>query len=332
MIYNDLFNLLTNKMIGKKRSNQKKMNKAESFLSKLHDILSDNNYNEIIHWDTDGRRIIICDVNNLCNVVLPKFYKHHNYSSFVRQLNMYGFHKSKGLITNGERYEHESFNKNSSKDEINQIIRQSKKMKVLAQYIKSNQKEDPTNESEFLTNCNEDDVLKYLFEKNEENQKNSIALKKELEELRNENYHLNQEIAMFKSVLNSHKILLQKILMKNDESHINDKKSKKNSSNLNDLFKKYLYFLRIYSPYVTIKNKDVIKQKTEKDDDEIQGKTQENDVKEPFDDIVAIKSNVNNYDSFIDEISVFNYPNDFHIYDLNLSNNYSSRNFSRVFK
>ena len=318
-------------MIGKKRCNQKKMNKTESFLSKLHDILSDNTYNEIIHWDTDDRRIIICDVINLCNVVLPKFYKHHNYSSFVRQLNMYGFHKSKGLIKTGEGYEHDNFNKNSTKEEINQIIRQSKKMKVLVQYIKSNSKEDSTSENEYLVNCNEDDVLKYLFEKNEENQQNSVAIKKELEELRNENYQLNQEIAMFKSVLNKHKLLLKK-LMKNSEGQTNTKKNPKNVKNLNDLFNKYLYFLRIYSPYVSIENKDIIKQKTEKEDEENQGKTRDNDEKDPFNNIINIRANAhaNNNDTFIDDCSLFNNRCDFPVLDLNLSNNYSSRNFSWI--
>lgn len=321
-------------MMGKKRSNKKKMNKTESFLSKLHDILNDNTYTEIIHWDTDDRRIIICDITNLCNVVLPKFYKHHNYSSFVRQLNMYGFHKSKGLIKIGEAYEHEKFKKNTTKEEISQIIRQSKKIKVLVQYIKSNQKEDSTNDKEFLTNCNEDDVLKYLFEKNEENKQNSITLKKELEELKKENYQLNKEIGMFKSVLNNHKVLLKKILIKNNMTKITSKKNPKDIKTINDLFNKYLYFLRIYSPYVNIENKNFIKQKIEKEEEEeeIGGNTKENDAKESFNNIINIKTNINNNDSFIDDYSILNTKNDFPILDLNLSNNYSSRTFSRFFK
>ena len=170
-------------MLGKKRNNQNKINKSESFLSKLYDILNDITYNEIIHWDTDGKRIIITDVINLCNTILPKFYKHHNYSSFVRQLNMYGFHKSKGIIKSGEGYEHEKLTKNSTKEEITLMTRQNKKMKILIDYIKSNQKED-SNWNDILSNGNEDDVLKYLYEKNEENVQNSLVLKKEMEELK----------------------------------------------------------------------------------------------------------------------------------------------------
>ena len=319
-------------MLGKKRINQKKMNKTESFLSKLHDILSDDTYNEIIHWDTDDKRIIICDVINLCNVVLPKFYKHHNYSSFVRQLNMYGFHKSRGMIKIGEGYEHERFNKNSSKEEITQMSRQSKKMKVLAQYIKTSQKEDSTNDNDFLTSCNEDDVLKYLYEKNEENQQNSLELKKELEELRNENCLLNKEIEMFKSVLNSHKMILKTILMKNNELKFNNKKNPKEIKSIKDLFNKYLYFLKLYSPYVSIENNNIIKQKMDKIEEDNMGKTQENEIKEPFNDIVNIKSNMNCNESYIDELSFLNSRNDFPFPDLNLSNNFSSRSFSRLLK
>ena len=213
-------------MLGKKRNNQNKINKSESFLSKLYDILSDITYNEIIHWDTDGKRIIITDVINLCNTILPKFYKHHNYSSFVRQLNMYGFHKSKGIIKSGEGYEHDKITKNSTKEEITLMSRQNKKMKILIDYINSNQKED-SNDNYILTNGNEDDVLKYLYEKNEENVQNSLVLKKEMEELKKENNQLNQEIIMFKSILNSHKLILEKILKKSNDGHNNIQKDTK---------------------------------------------------------------------------------------------------------
>ena len=319
-------------MLGKKRSSQKK-EKSESFLTKLHDILSDNSYINIIHWDNEGKRIIVCDVINLCNVVLPKFYKHHNYSSFVRQLNMYGFRKSKGIIKEGEAYEHEKFCAKSTNEEINKIVRQSKKMKVLANYIKSAQKEDTTNDTDFLSNGNEDDVLKYLYEKNEENQRNSLALKKEMEDLRKENSLLNQEIDMIKSVLNSHKLLLEKIIKKNNDTQASIKKNTGNIKSLNDLFNKYLYFLRIYSPYVDIGNNTFTKQKTEKteeDNEEIEKVNEINEKKDLFDNnITKIESNVDINDNY-DELSMHN--NIFPLPDLNLPNNFSSRSFSRFFK
>ena len=311
-------------MLGKKRNNQNKINKSESFLSKLYDILSDITYNEIIHWDTDGKRIIITDVINLCNTILPKFYKHHNYSSFVRQLNMYGFHKSKGIIKYGEGYEHEKLTKNSTKEETTLMTRQNKKMKILIDYIKSNQKED-SNWNDILTNGNEDDVLKYLYEKNEENVQNSLVLKKEMEELKKENNQLNQEIIMFKSILNSHKLILEKILKKSNDGHNNMQKDTKMVKSLNDLFNKYLYFLRIYSPFVSIDNNTIVKQKTEASNNEI---TKENDMKllDENNILPKIESNKDN-ESFLEEISIFNTKNDYPFLDLNLPNNYSSKSF-----
>jgi hypothetical protein len=319
-------------MLGKKRSNQSKINKSESFLSKLHDILSDTIYNEIIHWDADGKRIIIADVIELSNLILPKFYKHHNYSSFVRQLNLYGFHKSKGIIKSGEGYEHESFCKESTKDEITQMNRTNKKMKILLNYIKSNQKDD-SNENDFPTNGNEDDVLKYLYEKNEENVQNSLLLKKEMEELRKENTLLNEEIAVFKSVLNSHKLILEKILKKsNDNCNQNTmQKGKKIVKSLNDLFSKYLYYLKIYSPFVDIENNTTVKQREERDEANANESTKENDMKN----IIQNKDieNVpieNDNEGFFDEFSLFNSRNDYPFLDLNLNNNYSSKSFLSI--
>jgi hypothetical protein len=92
-------------MLGKKRTNEKSLFKSECFLSKLYDILDDNNNKNIIHWDAEGKKIIIKDIISFCNIILPKYYKHKNYSSFIRQLNLYGFHKNKGTIKNIEEYE-----------------------------------------------------------------------------------------------------------------------------------------------------------------------------------------------------------------------------------
>jgi hypothetical protein len=310
-------------MLGKKRNNQKSSNKPESFLLKLHDILSNGIYNKIIHWDIDGKRVIIRDVVNLCNLILPKFYKHHNYSSFVRQLNLYGFHKSKGVVKEGESYELESFKRCCTKEEISQIVKPNKKMKNLVEYIKSNQKDDST-DNDFLSTGSEDDVLKFLFEKNEENAQNSLLLKKEMEELKKENNNLSDEVKKLKSLLNSHANILEKILKKNIVSKVHKYNCTKNVKNLYDLFNKYLYYLKIYSPYVNIDN--LIRKKYEKEETSVDNinTSDKKDVQDILNNNnINIQNNINN-ESILEEFSIFNNRNDFPVLDFSLVNNKSS--------
>ena len=68
------------------------------FLIQLYQILEDNNNKNIIHWSGNGKYFIIEDLNEFIEKILPKYYNHSNYASFVRQLNMYNFHKIKSDI------------------------------------------------------------------------------------------------------------------------------------------------------------------------------------------------------------------------------------------
>lgn len=64
-----------------------------AFLSKLRLLVDDEETNDLIYWDPGGNSFHICNGNRLAKEVLPLFFKHNNLSSFVRQLNMYGFRK-----------------------------------------------------------------------------------------------------------------------------------------------------------------------------------------------------------------------------------------------
>jgi hypothetical protein len=241
---------------------------------------------------------------------------------------LYGFHKSKGITKFGDSYELETFHNKATKEEISQIVKPNKKMKNLVEYIKSNQKEEST-DNDFLSAGSEDDVLKFLVEKTEENAQNSLILRKEMDELKKENSKLNNEIKELKSLLNSHANLIEKILKKNSESKV--QKCIKNVKNLNELFNRYLYFLKIYSPYVNIDN--LIKQKNDKEEtlsvDNIN--TDQKETKESIiNNINIIQSNINN-ENELEEISLFNNNDGFFSLDLNLNNNNSSKSFFNVF-
>jgi hypothetical protein len=50
---------------------------------------------EIASWSADGRNFTVIDPVKFANTYIPKFFKHSNFSSFVRQMNFYGFRKTK---------------------------------------------------------------------------------------------------------------------------------------------------------------------------------------------------------------------------------------------
>lgn len=62
------------------------------FVWKLYRMVSDSS-NNLIRWSDAGDSFIIADADFFSKEILPKYCKHNNFSSFVRQLNMYGFHK-----------------------------------------------------------------------------------------------------------------------------------------------------------------------------------------------------------------------------------------------
>ncbi len=62
---------------------------------KTYEIMDSATTKAVASWTNEGRCIMIHDLDTFSGDVLPKYFKHNNFTSFVRQLNMYGFHKTK---------------------------------------------------------------------------------------------------------------------------------------------------------------------------------------------------------------------------------------------
>ena len=311
-------------MLKKKRTKSTNLNKNNSFLFKLYDILKDSHCKEVINWNNDGNAILIKDRYKICEIVLPKYFKHNNYSSFIRQLNLYGFYKSKGIIKEGDSFEHEKLNKDSTKEEIEQIIHDFKRNRFFVKYGKNNSIEDESNNNnDSLSNNDDIDILKCLLEKNEENEKNINELREEIGTLKAQNKVLNEKLDLINNIYNGHRIFLQKMI-KHKEKIINNNSQK--PQNIKNLFTKYLYYLRIYSPYLYLKKENDSINKMQKIDS-FKIIDNSNDTKDSF------KSNINNnlhnninsnYNSYLNTFSFINQRQDIHSFLLNLHNNSSN--------
>lgn len=63
-------------------------------------FLDESKNTELIRWSDRGDSFIVLDEDEFARTLIPELFKHNNYASFVRQLNMYGFHKRVGLSDN----------------------------------------------------------------------------------------------------------------------------------------------------------------------------------------------------------------------------------------
>ncbi|KAG6429132.1 hypothetical protein SASPL_107172 [Salvia splendens] len=63
------------------------------FLTKTFDMVDDSSTANIVSWSRGGHSFVVWDPNAFASLLLPAYFKHNNFSSFVRQLNTYGFKK-----------------------------------------------------------------------------------------------------------------------------------------------------------------------------------------------------------------------------------------------
>jgi len=70
---------------------------ASEFIKKLYQMVDDhhNAKTGLAMWSQDGAAFMVDKTSKFPHEVLPSYFKHNNYSSFVRQLNKYRFHKVK---------------------------------------------------------------------------------------------------------------------------------------------------------------------------------------------------------------------------------------------
>ncbi|XP_048497077.1 heat shock factor protein HSF24 isoform X2 [Beta vulgaris subsp. vulgaris] len=61
------------------------------FIIRTYELVDDSAVDDIISWNDDGSSFILWQPAKFARDLLPKYFKHNNFPSFVRQLNIYGF-------------------------------------------------------------------------------------------------------------------------------------------------------------------------------------------------------------------------------------------------
>ena len=232
-------------MLGRKRKSTQIELKQDKFLLKLYEILSKDEYSKIIHWSQNGTYIIITNIHTLSKKILPIYFNHQNYSSFVRQLNMYNFHKIRTEQEVQEQYFiNESLNKFKTLNEIKNFKRKEQnKQKCLFfkdedskikytilpnkkeenlqnidEKIELNENDDKTIEKfkEIISNGTLDKNIKekimiFLLNKSKENYEKNKEMKNSLNEIKIKEDDVNEQINKINSEIENQNVHLKKI-------------------------------------------------------------------------------------------------------------------------
>ncbi|CAO3594427.1 unnamed protein product [Absidia cylindrospora] len=79
-----------------------------AFIVKLYKMLEDDTQ-DLICWSINGEYFSVYNSALFSKQVLPQYFKHNNWQSFVRQLNMYGFNKINEMIYSNLSFENQTW-------------------------------------------------------------------------------------------------------------------------------------------------------------------------------------------------------------------------------
>ncbi|KAL3617002.1 hypothetical protein CASFOL_039396 [Castilleja foliolosa] len=68
-------------------------NSLPPFLAKTYEMVDDSSTDSVVSWSQNNKSFIVWKPPEFSRDLLPRFFKHNNFSSFIRQLNTYGFRK-----------------------------------------------------------------------------------------------------------------------------------------------------------------------------------------------------------------------------------------------
>ncbi|KAF1813272.1 hypothetical protein P152DRAFT_311795 [Eremomyces bilateralis CBS 781.70] len=221
------------------------------FVQKLLSFLQTSEWIQLIHWTKDGKAFVITDDEAFAKDVIPRMFKHNNYPSFVRQLNMYGFHKRVGLdegsfhanehgVRMPHTYEHKYFQRD--KPELAWLISKPPPKSMTTGKRDTKRKRLATDAD---VDASEDDVEDGMPKDDNISIPRSeiVGMRKDLSEYRQSSQTISMVIAELRENKNLNKALSQRVL------HL-EEQNRKQAHVLNSI----LQFLQLYAKKDTAPN------------------------------------------------------------------------------
>ncbi|KAK3433105.1 hypothetical protein EUGRSUZ_D00627 [Eucalyptus grandis] len=145
---------------------------------------------KMISWNKEGSGFVVWCPAEFSEHMLPKYFKHNNFSSFIRQLNTYGFKK-----TSSKRWEfkHDRFHK-GCRHRLAEITRKKCEPSVFPQFLRPSKDHHKNSNNSSSSNGNAQTSASFLEEDGR------VQLMEENKNLRREKMELETQIAQFKAI------------------------------------------------------------------------------------------------------------------------------------
>ncbi|KAL0305750.1 UNVERIFIED_CONTAM: Pentatricopeptide repeat-containing protein, mitochondrial [Sesamum radiatum] len=164
------------------------------FLSKTYDLLEEEGEGEacvgkkIVSWNMEGNGFVVWSPAEFSELMLPKYFKHNNFSSFIRQLNTYGFKKT---ASKRWEFQHEKFRR-GCRHLLAEMRRKKCQPSVFPSYLR------PNSAPHHPPNTHQDN--KSIAAAAASSEVVLMELKEENKKLRQERVDLELQIAHFKTM------------------------------------------------------------------------------------------------------------------------------------
>ncbi|KAL3837707.1 hypothetical protein ACJIZ3_022298 [Penstemon smallii] len=174
------------------------------FLTKTYQLVEDNAVDDVISWNEDGSAFIVWNPTEFARDLLPKYFKHNNFSSFVRQLNTYGFRK---VVPDRWEFLNDCFRKGEKK--LLCEIQRRKIATASAAAASTSAAMTSTTPAPILTVSQSDSGEEQVLSSSNspaavrDFSGNTVELIGENERLRKENVQLNRELSQMKNLCNN---------------------------------------------------------------------------------------------------------------------------------